>query len=285
VLAATPALLGVAGGSSASAAVGDPYVALGDSYASGPAIPVQTLDVPGCLRSTNNYPNVVANAEQYQLKDVSCSGATTNDIFNAQSTSNGTNPPQINAVTPAAKVVTVTIGGNDIGFTGIIENCAAATPNGPTLQTGAPNCKSIYHHSATNDELVNRIAATKPKVAAVLQAIHSNAPGAQVYLVGYPTILPDKGNTGCFPQNPLTTVDVPYLRDVEKNLDAMLSGAAGANGASYVDTYTPTIDHDSCQLPGIRWVEPVVPANSAAPVHPNILGEQAMGQATVKKIG
>lgn len=97
-------------------------------------------------------------------------------------------------------------------------------------------------------------------------------------------ILPDTG-TGCWPQMPVTPGDVPYLRAKEKQLNAMLATEAAGNGATYVDTYTPSIGHDACQLPTVRWVEPVVPNGPAAPVHPNAAGEQGMANAVLATIG
>jgi hypothetical protein len=55
----------------------------------------------------------------------------------------------------------------------------------------------------------------------------------------------------------------------------MLANQAAAAGATYVDVYGPSVGHDACQLPGIRWIEPLVPLSPAAPVHPNALGMQA----------
>jgi hypothetical protein len=66
--------------------------------------------------------------------------------------------------------------------------------------------------------------------------------------------------------------DAVWLRDKEKELNAMLATQAGANNAGLVDWYTASIGHDACQPPGIKWTEAVVPTNAAAPVHPNLLG-------------
>jgi hypothetical protein len=38
------------------------------------------------------------------------------------------NPPQFNALTADTQIVTLQIGGNDIGFTSILQNCATANP-------------------------------------------------------------------------------------------------------------------------------------------------------------
>jgi hypothetical protein len=79
---------------------------------------------------------------------------------------------------------------------------------------------------------------------------------------------------------PIAAGDVPYLRDsVEKRLNATIQFTTVAAGHRFVDTYTPSIGHDACQPPVIRWVEPVVPAADAAPVHPNRLGMIGMADA------
>ena len=71
---------------------------------------------------------------------------------------------------------------------------------------------------------------------------------------------------------PITEGDVPYVRAKQQELNAMVATQAAANGAELIDWYTASIGHDACQPPVIRWVEPVVPVNAAAPVHPNLGG-------------
>jgi hypothetical protein len=104
-----------------------------------------------------------------------------------------------------------------------------------------------------------------------------------VVLVGYPAILPDSGY-GCWPTVPIAFGDVPYLRGIAKALNSMLASAAAAGGASYVDTYTPSIGHDTCRSASTRWVEGLVPAASAAPFHPNATGERGMATATIARV-
>ena len=77
---------------------------------------------------------------------------------------------------------------------------------------------------------------------------------------------------------PIAHGDVPYLRGVANELNAMLAGEAAANGATFVDTYSDSIGHDFCQRTGVKWVEGLVPTSPAAPVHPNALGEEATAQ-------
>lgn len=254
------------------------YVALGDSYTSGPLIPTQ-VDL-NCVRSNRNYPSLVAAAVgSSALADVSCGGATTGDILNPGSGQLGLpTAAQVTAVNASTALVTVGIGGNDIGFSGIITSCAEASLENPF---GTP-CRDRFTAGGT-DQLRARITATAPKVAAVLQAVHAAAPNAVVAVVGYPAILPDTG-FGCWPTVPVAFGDVPYLRGVEKALNSMLAATAAANGATYVDTYTPSIGHDACKSRSVRWVEGLIPGNAAAPFHPNAAGEQGMANAVAARL-
>jgi hypothetical protein len=62
----------------------------------------------------------------------------------------------------------------------------------------------------------------------------------------------------------------------------MLSARAAAGGARYVDVYTPSIGHDSCS--STRWVEPLIPLSTAAPIHPNALGMRGMSTAVTAAV-
>jgi lysophospholipase L1-like esterase len=243
------------------------YVALGDSYTAGPGIPNQTPDSGGCGRSDHNYPHLVAAALAVaRFTDVSCGSATTADMAGQQALPGGlTNGPQLDALSPRADLVTLGIGGNDVGFGEIILTCAA---HSLLLPITAP-CRE--HYTRSGDELGRRIDETAPKVAAVLAAIRERAPAARVLVVGYPVILPASG-PGCWPLMPVAVGDVAWLRTVQTRLNAMLAEQAAAAGAAFVDTYTSSVGHDVCRLPGRKWVEGLVPTAPASPVHPNALG-------------
>ena len=260
-----------------AAATSVTYVALGDSYTSGPKIPTQSSAAGGCDRSNHNYPSDVAAdaALGLTLTDVSCSGATTPNILSTtEDVSPGPdNPPQLNAVTSATQVVSLQVGGDDLGFTSIVENCVALTPWGPT-KVGA-NCRNYYDPNG-NNSLAKAVTALAFNVAAILAEIHHTAPSANVFVVGYPDILPQNG--ACWPSMPFETADAEYLNSIEQDLNAMLQATATANGATFVDTYTPSEGHNACTPESTRWVEPIVPASPADPVHPNANGEAAMAQ-------
>jgi lysophospholipase L1-like esterase len=256
------------------------YVSLGDSYTAGPLIPDLTGSPAGCARSTHSYPFLVAAADSAaSFTDVSCQGADTSNMTHSESVPLGSNPPQDNALSSSTTLVTLQIGGNDINFSNIIINCTTLSITDPF---GAP-CKKHYT-TGGKDRLKEAIEATAPKVAADLRGIHADAPNARVLLVGYPVILPNSGD-GCWPVVPIAFGDVPYLRGVEQELNAMLATEAAANNATFVDTYTASIGHDACQAPGVKWVEGLIPTSPAAPFHPNALGEKSMAKQVLAALG
>jgi len=260
---------------------GGTFVALGDSYAAGNLIPVSPAGTPaGCLRSTHNYSgDVQAVIRAGRYVDVACSDATTADLTRAQHTIAGTSRPQFDALSPRDSLVTITIGGNDIGFASILAECVTLSATSPS---GHP-CKRHFAAGGT-DRLAAAVRAVAPKIATALRGIHHRAPRARVLLVGYPDILPATG-TGCWPAVPLAHGDVPYLRATEEALNRVLAREAAANGATFVDTYRATIGHDVCQRPGVRWVEGLVPVSPAFPFHPNRRGQQAMARQVLAALG
>ena len=103
------------------------YVALGDSYTAGPIIPVQQTDPLGLPAvGPQLSPPRRAALGVSNFRDPSCSGAETEDMTMPQGVSPGPNPPQFDSLAADTQLVTVGIGGNDIGFSEIVESCACA---------------------------------------------------------------------------------------------------------------------------------------------------------------
>ena len=242
------------------------YVSLGDSYTAGAGIlPLASGISPLCLQSTLNYPHLVASADGLNLTDVSCSGATSSDMTTSQYSGVG---PQFNALSASTNVVTVGIGGNDNGlFLDALLECGVLDI-ADFLNIGAP-CKAVYGNTFAND-----VSSDASTIAGVLQGIHAHSPAAKVLMVGYPDILPQSGN--CYPTMPLTTGDTAYLNGVENDLNSMLATQAAANGATFVNTYTPSIGHDACKSSSVRWVNPIIASGGGISVHPNPTGESEM---------
>lgn len=260
-IVAAAAALAVAG--PAHAAAGR-YVALGDSMASGPLIPDITGNV-GCGRSTRNYAHDLASAMGLNLADLTCSGASTKHMTQSQDTSvagvdTGTVPPQFDALTADTALVTLTIGGNDVGLVGIAQNCA-------TLDPTATPCKGTYEA-----QVEQRTAEFEPKLSAVLDGIRQRSPNARIVVTGYGLyIKPD----GCWPLQPVLPTDADFLQGSVNALNAVIKRQAEAHGDTYIDLVTPSAGHDSCQSASQRWLEGYVPVHPAAPLHPNQSGEAA----------
>jgi hypothetical protein len=234
-----------------------------------------------CGRSTNNYPSDVARAiSPLSFTDVSCSSATTVDMTQAQNLYGvQSNPPQFNALSTADALVTIGIGGNDAGLISVAEECAKLDATTPT---GTP-CKNHYTASGS-DPNVAAINATGPKVANVIQGVHTRAPSAKVLIVGYPDGLPTNG-TACWPFVPVTAGDVKYFNGLEQQLNQVEAGEATANNATFVDTWNSSIGHDACKPPGVAWVNGIVPTSAAFPLHPNELGEANMARQVIAALG
>jgi hypothetical protein len=248
------------------------YVAMGDSYSAASGnVPPDPTAAPECLRSTVNYPHVIASQLHATLTDVTCGAADTSHYATAQYPGVA---PQLDALKSDTQLVTMTIGGNDSGvFINSILECGAAGLS--TLGQGSP-CKDRYGSSF--DDTIR--GTTYPALVAALKAVRAKAPHARVAILGYPWILPATG--GCFPQMPVASGDVPYLHDEQATLNDAVRRAAAATGASYVDLSQVSNGHDACKAIGVRWIEPVLLGTNPVIVHPNPLGESQMAAQALK---
>ncbi|MGH3317361.1 MAG: GDSL-type esterase/lipase family protein, partial [Nocardioidaceae bacterium] len=138
----------------AVAGVGE-YVALGDSFTSGPLVP-QTLAAFGCFRSTRNYPALLAGAlDVRRFTDVSCAGADTTDMRSPQPTGFAAVPAQLSALSARTDLVTIGIGGNDFGLFGrLASTCPqlrASDPGGDEFRTAPLDVLRRALHDPTTE--------------------------------------------------------------------------------------------------------------------------------------
>lgn len=291
------------------------YVALGDSYTSGFGLAdITDLPVEGCFQAASNFPHLVAANLGLDLHDASCSGAKTEHILNTpHDTGFDEAPPQSSALSADTDIVTVAIGGNDLGFSDVLAACTALSPVGPLAGAQTiPNCQSIFNPAPGTDVLAQKLAGiVEPAIAATFADIKAKAPNAKIFVIGYSTLFPDADNTpanGCFtsafgtgappfPTNafPFTTVDVPYLHSLELGLDAAVARQAAAIGATFVQNGPETLDNTACApageahingitvtnfTPGAPGTPPTVETAVGA-MHPNTAGV-AFLQSTVQ---
>jgi lysophospholipase L1-like esterase len=274
--AVAAALAGPAAVSTAHAAPApEEYVALGDSYSAGSGILPPDLGAPvACLRTTVNYPHLIADRLGADLVDVSCGGARTADLYAPQYPGV---PAQLDALTAQTDLVTLTIGGNDNRtFIGALLACGVSG----TLAAGHGNpCERTY-----GDRFTRQVTETTyPAVRQALADIRERAPRAEVAILGYPWILP--AQDGCFAKLPIARGDVPYLRDLQATLNDAIERAAAETGVTFVDLAERSEGRDACAPADRRWVEPLLFGTNVVPVHPNARGEAAMADAALDALG
>ena len=160
-------------------------LALGDSYSSGEGAgeyePGTDNGNNSCHRSRNAWPTLLAHQRGLGvLPSIACSGATLTDLMSGRA---GSGQPerragQLARIAGDATVVTVTIGGNDLGFRSVIQDCIAR------------DCVAKYHRPS-GDVLDARIDDLARRLPAAYRAIQAAAPRARVFVVDYPRLFPD----------------------------------------------------------------------------------------------
>jgi lysophospholipase L1-like esterase len=257
------------------------YVALGDSYSAGPLVPVQRPDPLGCLRSTNNYPAFLAGYLGVRsYVDVTCSGAESADLDrrSQETILPGPSPaPQLDALTGETDLVTLGIGGNDYALFGsMIEVCGKVAELDPK---GAP-CKRHFTSRGVDTKLRDATRIEK-RVARVLRAVATRAPAAQVYVVGYPRLLPQRGTCDTVG---FAAGDYRWGNRIEKRLNRSLRRAAAATGATYVNLYPASRGHDAC-AGNEAWINgKTLKPLRAANFHPFLRGMRGMAQEAYRQL-
>lgn len=254
----------------------DGYVALGDSFSAGMGISPRTADtVPAaCLQSSLSYPYLVQEERSYgSFASVACSGAVMADLYDPQELSDGqANRPQLDRLHGDESLVTLSIGGNDVGFWGVVLDCFSnddprATP-----------CRDKYL-AGGRDRLAERVAKARPFLERAIGDVIDRSPQALVYLVGYTRIVPADG-AGCRKPMRASAADAAYFDDFQNGLNDMMRAAANARGVRFIDIYAQSAGHDACGPPSRRWVEPRVGSRlyPDVQVHPNAAGERAVAR-------
>lgn len=244
------------------------YVAMGDSFAAAPGVP-ETAAPRGCHKSTNNYPSVLARRlAAFAFHDVTCSGATTDDIINReQKTDHGLVPRQLDMIGPPTDLITVTVGANDIGLAGDAESCQV-NPTDPKPCAGTFVVDNV-------DRVSTAITAQVPVWAAMIDQLRANAPRARIILVGYGVFVRPGG---CYSDQPILPADANYLQAKVDELDDRQRQLAAEKGIEFFDTRPLSTGHDMCAPPADRYVQGFV-TDDGVPLHPTALGAVAVGNA------
>lgn len=242
--AAAATVLIFAGTASASTGA---YAALGDSYSSGVGAG-GTTSGGSCDRSSNAYGQLWANANSPSSFDFdACSGAQTSDIVNTEA-------PTLSSSTA---LVSLTIGGNDVDFSGTMETCVLE------FWSDSPCLNAI-----SSDE--NVIKTTLPgNLDKALNAIKSYAPNAKIVLLDYPHFYDLSQSSSCIG---LDTTERTAIDNGIDLLDSAIQAAASRDGAYFADVRNEFAGHEICD--SSSWLNSVSITDIDTSYHPTAAGQE-----------
>jgi lysophospholipase L1-like esterase len=246
------------------------YVALGSSMAAGPGIWPPDFGAPlPAMRSAHNYPHLVAKKLGLDLVDVTYSGATTAHVLTDRQYGS---PPQIDALNGSESLVTVTIGGNDVGYVPMLT--AAGLPQ---FTRALPMLGDRLRELLDRDARERALTDVAESLRRVGGALRERAPRARVLFVDYLTLLPPRGT----PAPPLSPDDAELGRHVADTLERRTAEAAADTGCGIVKAGEASRTHHAwSQDP---WTtKPGLPVPwRPAPLHPNAAGMRAVAELVV----
>ena len=230
----------------AEAASAVSYVALGDSYSSGLGAGDYISSSGSCDRSTRAYPEQWAGAyTPASFVSAACAGATTADVLSSQ----------VSALSTSTTLVSITIGGNDAGFSSVMETCVLGSTS--SCLTAVSNAEAF-------------VGGTLPaRLSTTLQTIRAHAPNAKIVLLGYPDLYDLSKSGTCIG---LSTQDRTALNGAANALDSALSTAATANGDTFADVRGRFAGHEICDSGS--WLNSVDIFAISSSYHPNASGQE-----------
>lgn len=229
-----------------ASSAGPSYVALGDSYSSGVGTRTYINDGTSCQRSTYAYPYLIAQARGYTLNFQACSGATTSTVTSSQ----------LGALTTGTSYVTISVGGNDAGFSSVLTECA---------QPGwASDCQGKI------DTATSFINNTLPgRLSTLYASIKSKAPNAKVVVVGYPRIFNGEDcNAGTW----FSPDEETKLNATADLMNSKISTQAAAKGFTFANPTSRFVGHAVCD--GVEWLNGLSNPVSDS-YHPNKTGHSS----------
>jgi len=193
------------------------YVALGDSYSSGDG--AGNYSDGSCRESANAYGVLWHNAHGGSFTNETCAGATTSDVINSE----------LGPLSASTTLVTITIGGNDVGFASVMETC---------VLNGDSTCVNAI------DQAEQQAQSVLPgRLDTVLSDIASRAPNAEVVVLDYPQFYDLSKSSTCIG---LSTTKRTHINAGAAMLDSLMSAAASRHGDTFVDVNPFFAGHQIC---------------------------------------
>ncbi len=224
------------------------YVALGDSYSAG--VGSKASNGTSCYRSSYGYPALLAASKGLALSYQACSGATTADVTNNQ----------IGALSSSTAYVTITIGGNDVGFANVLTECAQ-----PSWMS---DCSGAI--AGGRSVLANQLPA---RYDSLFSAIRSKAPNARVVVATYPRIF---NGEDCNALTWFSPSEESSLNTATDDLDTLVLTKAKNHGFQTVDVRAAFNTHRVCDA--VEWINGLSNPITES-YHPNRTGHAAYASA------
>ncbi|WP_119729894.1 SGNH/GDSL hydrolase family protein [Thermomonospora amylolytica] len=259
------------------------YVALGDSYSSGEGAYGTAADLDPtnrCHRTSHAYYHDVARQFRFAGGTAfwACAGATTASVLKGKSGE----PPQTGRVGPGTSLVTISVGGNDVGFSRVLAGCVVRLPWSRACREQGP-------------EIAERMAALRYSLTTVLDAVTERAPRARVIVLGYPRIFAER--SGAYADN-ISVGDQQWLnararelneviRQVAADRDRQIAATEGQGSVEFIDAYHAFSGHEiGSPDPYVNGLKVNLSALSAEPAsfHPTKAGYQALARLFVQQI-
>jgi lysophospholipase L1-like esterase len=242
--------LGASVATTASAAPRPPkaqpvYVALGDSYAAGDGAGSYLSDSTACHRSLLGYPGLVAVKGGLALNLQACSGATTADVLTLQVAA---------LSTTTASYVTITVGGNDVGFGQVMTTCMGS-------DTAACMAAVLQAEAVATSTLPAQLGEVFSTVKGMV------SPTTKVVATSYPRLFNGKD---CSFLTDFTAAEMSAINAGTDRLAGVIEAAAGKAGIGYTDVREPFLGHAVCD--GVPWVHNAQLSAQYESFHPNADG-------------
>lgn len=229
-----------------ASAAGARYVALGDSYSSGVGAGSYIAASGDCLRSTLAYSQLWAdkNAPATYVS-VACSGAKTTDVI----------ANQVSALSSTTTLVSITVGGNDVGFADVMTDCVIY---------GTSTCVSDV--DAAEDTARTRLPGWLDNA---YNAIRAHAPNAKVVVLSYPRFY-DTSVWWCVGLSSTSRKKINEGADV---LDGVIQQAAARHGFAFADVRSRfAAGHEICDG-SASWLHSVDWGDIVQSYHPTATGQ------------
>lgn len=300
------------------------YLAMGDSYSSGEgdvggSYYVSDTEKPGyCHLSSRSYPYLLRahwGLQVNSMYSVACSGARVAhdyisrlDSYDGQGGKlagltagekktqqthaiDGFKPgivPQIEFVKKyKPKIVTLTAGGNDVGFSNILEYCAS-----PSWEERIINVSCSYAVDERAKEMLkNSIHSQYGMTRLLISKIKDASPETKIYLVGYPQFIAGP-SIGCmYNAASLNLAERKMIRQAVSELNNVLWRAATDEGVVFIDVEDSLQGGQLCEggqyMTGLLNIgmDNIVNNRIHESFHPNHKGHARMASDISGKIG